>query len=141
MKNKNIRLIPEGEAPGEGGPLREPLALRDGGRAVLHDLEQRLRDFRQRRQRQPLPVRRGEGEGAVRPAAADARPPLARRPRRRAEGRRRRRLHLGDAEELVELGQGELVQTEPQESLALVWKGRPWCLYTGHWVGSNGMTY
>ena len=119
-----IKHLPECEAPGKGGPLREPLALGDGGGAVLHDLEQRLGDLGEGGQREPLPVRRGEGEGAVRPAAADARPPLARRPRRRAEGRGRRRLHLGDPEELVELGQGELVQTEPQQSLALVWKGR-----------------
>ena len=128
VKNKNIRLIPnclpEGEAPGEGGPLREPLALRDGGGAVLHDLEQRLRDLGQRRQRQPLPVRRGEGEGAVGAgaAAAAARPPLARRPRGGPEGRRGRRLHLGDAEEVVELGQRELVEGESQEPLALVCK-------------------
>ena len=127
-----MKRLPECEAPGERCPLREPLAVGNGGGAVLHYLEQRLGDLGQGGQGESLSVGGGEGEGAVRPAAAAAAgPPLARRPRRRAEGGGRRRLHLGDSEELVEFWQGELVQTEAQESLALVWKGME-KIYSSH---------
>lgn len=77
----------------------------------LHDLQQGLSDGLQGGEGEGLPLVGAGGEGAVAVAGA--------------EGDDRSRLDLTDAEQQVELRQGELCQAQPQDLLGLLWK-RSW---------------
>lgn len=74
----------------------------------LHDLQQGLSDSLQGGEGEGLPLVGAGGEGAVAVAGA--------------EGDDRSRLDLTDAEQQVELRQGELCQAQPQDLLGLLWK-------------------
>lgn len=73
----------------------------------LHDFEEGVCDNLEERERHALLVGAGAGKGPVQQSM----------PAVGAEGRHRRRLHLADAKEQVELGQRELVQAQPQHAL------------------------
>lgn len=77
----------------------------------LHDLQQGLSDGLQGGEGEGLPLVGPGGEGAVAVAGA--------------EGDDRSRLDLTDAEQQVELRQGELCQAQPQDLLGLLWKEKP----------------